>query len=256
MTLRSSNTRAMKRQGGRSAPDAIFLLPSLGQPSERLLADYAGKLLANLRRLKGAGPAVQAVEEATADLQRAVQARELCRRLAAAADAFAARVEREAEERLHEFFVGCGGGSRLQQALFPAGLEPLLAPRGAAQVSTISRLLHDYAKLDRVSPRIDAPTLRLALAGLELAERCAASAQAHASLVDAITAEHQQQRLFRQSCHDALGVVVALHPRGSTTRRSFELPAPVLEPLPAAPPLKSSGTTSKPRRSRKGSRRG
>ncbi len=115
-------------------------LPSVDEPSERLLEDYARPLLAALTRSESSAAVTSQLSKVAADLRSVLRGRELCVRLSLQADTLAESTEEALEVEIRAIFRGLSRDARARQRLFPAGLGAALAPRGDAQVSEAERL--------------------------------------------------------------------------------------------------------------------
>ncbi|HEX6765663.1 MAG TPA: hypothetical protein VF103_09305 [Polyangiaceae bacterium] len=195
-------------------------LPAIGTPSERLLADYAGHLLAALRRTDVAPAVAIEIERAAKGLRNVQHARELSERLAVRAEALAESAEIDIEEAIRALFLALSVKRALREAAFPGGLGAALAPRGDAQVAEVKRLL-DATHRAKVPRSVASALVRMGAANALLSSRLSASASAHESLVAMIAAEGRQARSFRQRYRWAYGALTGLFPGDAGKVASF-----------------------------------
>lgn len=214
------------------------LLPPLGTPPEELLSEYSGHLLYELRRAQVAPAIVREVEATAQALRSVVEARKVCMRLSARAEALAEAAELDTEREIRALHDALSAEVQPLDKLFPHGIGDSLAPRGEGQVLEVQRLLA-ASDSQTLAPSVASALVRLGIANAALASRLAASVSAHEALLAVITAEQRHERTLRQRYRWAFGALTGMfHDDPAKVERFFRSPPELALPdsLPAPPP--------------------
>ncbi len=212
----------------------------MGYATRGILEEFAVPLSVGLAKLPTAKRVHAEVDAAVRALRDVLHARELGERLALHADELMVAAETDVERELRDLFKVLAKATPVRTKVFAAGLAASLAVRGEAQLREANRVLAALGKSLKLPSLAGAIIARLSQAAATLTERCAASAAAHASLLELLTAEHHARREFGTQYRAAYGALMATAPRGAQRfdklfRRAGHS-RPAIQTLPKAPP--------------------